>query len=46
MGYILFNFFDLQEDMRLDQASKRTFVVTAKNIDTLLDLDPKTAFNE
>ena len=46
MGYILFNFFDINEEMRIDTASKRTFVVTPKNMDTLLDLDPRAPYKE
>jgi len=46
MGYILFNFFSLDDEMRLDGSSKRSFVVTAKNIDVLLDLDPRAPYKE
>lgn len=45
MGYILMNFFDMTEDLRLDTSSKRTFVVTPKNMDVILDLDPRTPYN-
>ena len=46
MGYILFSFFDISEEMRIDGSSKRTFVVTAKNMDVLLDLNTKSPYNE
>ena len=46
MGYILFNFFDINEEMRVDASSKRTFVVTPKNMDTLLDLDPRAPYSD
>ena len=46
MGYILFSFFEISEEMRIDGSSKRTFVVTAKNMDVLLDLDTKSPYNE
>ena len=46
MGYILLNFFDVSEEMRIDPASKRTFVVTLKNMDAILDLDPRAPYNE
>ena len=46
MGYILLSFFEMSEDMRIDGASKKSFVLTPRNMDTLLDLDPKAAYNE
>ena len=46
MGYILISFFEISEEMRIDGASKRTFVVTAKNMDSILDLDTRGKFNE
>ena len=46
MGYILFSFFEINEEMRIDGSSKRTFVVTAKNMDVLLDLDTSAPYND
>ena len=46
MGYILFSFFEISEDMRVDGSSKRTFVVTAKNMDVLLDLDTSSSYDD
>ena len=46
MGYILLSFFELTEEMRIDGASKKSFVLTPRNMDTLLDLDPKAGYNE
>lgn len=46
MGYIILNFFDVNEEMRIDGASKKTFVITIKNIDTIFDLDPRAPFNK
>ena len=45
MGYILFVFFDVNDGFQVDTASKRTFVVTPKNMDALLDLDPRAPFD-
>ena len=44
-GYILLSFFQLNEEMRVEAESKRTFIVTAKNMDPLLDLDPKSYYD-
>ena len=46
MGYIILNFFEVSEEMRIDGATKKTFVVTTKNMDVILDLDPKAPFNK
>ena len=45
-GYILFSFFELGEDARVDGASKKTFVLTAKNLDSLLGLNIHAPYNE
>ena len=45
MGYILFSFFEVSGEMRIDGASKRTFVVTPKNMDAILDLDPRSPYD-
>lgn len=42
----MISFFDLSDEMRIDGASKKTFVVTAKNVDSLLDLAPRSPFNK
>ena len=44
-GYILLNFFQLNEEMRVEIESKRTFIVTAKNMDPLLDLDTRSHYD-
>ena len=36
----------MTEEMRIDGASKKTFVLTMRNMDTILDLDPKSPFKE
>jgi len=46
MGYMLFSFFEISEEMRFDIASKRTFVLTSKNMDVILDLDPRAPYIE
>ena len=46
MGYIIVSFFELTEgDLRIDGATKKTFIVTLKNMDVLLDLDSSAPFN-
>ena len=45
-GYILLTFFDLDDDMRIDGVGKKTFVVTTRNMDPLLDLDPRAPYDE
>ena len=45
-GYVLFGFMELTEEMRLDGASKKTFVMTAKNMDVILDMDTRAPYNE
>ena len=45
-GYILFSFFDLDDDMRIDGSGKKTFVVTQRNMDPLLDLNPQAPFDK
>lgn len=45
-GYILFSFFDMDEANRIDGASKKTFVVTSKTVDSILDLDSRSAFDK
>ena len=45
VGYILFNFMEMTEDYRIDGATKKTFVMTAKNLDTILDLDPRAKYD-
>lgn len=37
---------ELTEEMRLDGASKKTFVMTAKNMDVILDMDTRAPYNE
>ena len=47
MGYVLINFFELNSvDLRIDGAAKKTFVVTLKNMDILLDLDSRAPYDE
>lgn len=47
MGYVLINFFELDKnDMRIDGSNKKTFVVTLKNMDVILDLDTRAPFDE
>ena len=45
VGYILFNFLEMTEDYRIDGATKKTFVMTAKNLDAILDLDPRAKYD-
>ena len=45
-GYVLFGFMELTEEMRLDGASKKTFVMTSKNMDVILDMDTRAPYNE
>ena len=46
MGYLLLSFFDMTEEGRIDSASKKTFVITAKNMDIILALDAKAPYSE
>ena len=46
MGYILFTFFELTNEMRVEGSSKKAFVVTAKNVDTILDIDTRSKYSE
>ena len=46
MGYMLFSFFELTGEMGVEGSSKKTFVVTARNMDVLLDLDPRAKYDE
>ena len=45
MGYILISFFEVEEDYRIDGATKKAFVMTAKNLDVILDLDPRAPYD-
>ena len=46
LGYLLFGFFELNQDQSMDVASKKTVVVTSRTMDTLLDLDTRASYNE
>ena len=46
MGYMLFNFFEINEEQRIDAQSKKSFIVTPRNLDPLLDIDPRAPYNE
>ena len=46
-GYIILNFFELsRDDFRVEGAGKKTFIVTLKNMDVLLDLNTSAPYIE
>lgn len=45
VGYILFSFLEMTDDFRIDGSTKKTFVMTAKNLDAILDLDPRAKYD-